>query len=195
MAKQQVRKPKAEIATIDCTLITIEVAGDVYPLGFDTANQIKVEPQIETQDAVNLIVKGTLRAQKRGKTIITGHKLTLTNNLFIPELVLVIQGGTIIYDTVETDKIIGYNPPVAGSSESGETFTLCAYTTEYDTAGLLVKCEKISYPNCQGEPLAFGSEDGTFRVADYVITSAPKQGEHPYQITYPDSLPEFVDTP
>ena len=189
---EQARKPKAEIATIDCALITIEVQGDEFPLGFDTANQIQVEPRIETQDAVTLIVKGILRAQKRGKTIITGHKITLTNNLFIPELVLIIQGGEIVYDAVNTDKIVGYNPPVAGSTEFGDTFTLNAYTAEYDSAGMIVKCEKISYPNCQGEPMAFGSEDGVFRVTDYVITSAPKQGEHPYQITYPGSLPEFV---
>ena len=189
---EKARKPKAEIATIDCALITIEVKGDEFPLGFDTVNKIQVEPQIETQDAIPLIVKGILRAQKRGKTIITGHKLTLTNNLFIPELVMIIQGGEIVYDTVNTDKIVGYNPPVAGSTEFGETFTLNAYTAEYDTAGLVVKCEKIRYPNCQGEPIAFGSEDGVFRVTDYVITSAPKQGEHPYQLTYPDSLPTFV---
>ena len=49
---EKARKPKAEIATIDCALITIEVQGDEFPLGFDTVNQIQVEPQIETQDAV-----------------------------------------------------------------------------------------------------------------------------------------------
>ena len=44
MAKQ-VKKPKAEIATIDCSLVTIETATGEF--GFDTANQIGVEPQIE----------------------------------------------------------------------------------------------------------------------------------------------------
>ena len=193
---QQVRKPKAEIATIDCSLITVQTeSGELAltPMAMDTQNQISVEPQIEEIEPVKLIVKGILRAQKRGMSVITGHQITLNDNLFNPELVLILQGGEIIYDSTDPEKIIGYNPPAAGSTEKGTVFTLCAYTANNDVAGLTPKYEKISYPNCQGVPLAFGSEDGVFRAAEYTINSAPKQGEFPYQIEYVDALPEFVD--
>lgn len=189
---KQVKKAKAEIATIDCNLITIELK-DGREFGFDTSNKIGVEPQIETTDAVKLIVKGILRAQKPEESTITGHKLTLTDNVFNPELVLVIQGGEIVYDPENPDEIVGYNPPVAGSRDKGEVFKLNAYTAQYDASGQIVKYEKISYPNCQGVPVAFGNEDGAFRAPEYTINSAPKTGEAPYNLTYVKSLPILVD--
>lgn len=184
-----VKKSKNEIATIDCSLVTIQVNENEF--GFDTANQIQVEPQTEDEDAVKLVVKGILRAQKPGQKTITGNEITLTDNVFNPELVLALQGGTIKYDTSDTSKIVSYTPPVAGSSEKGEKFTLNAYSAQYNAAGSIVRYEKISYPNCQGEPVAFGAEDGAFRAPEYKIISAPNTGEAPYTITYVDTLPEL----
>ena len=60
-------------------------------------------------------------------------------------------------------------------------------------AGVIVNYEKISYPNCQGQPVAFGSEDGAFRAPEYIIDSAPDIGEAPYEISYVDELPTLVD--
>lgn len=189
---KQVKKSKAEIATIDCSLITIELQ-DGREFGFDTANKIAVEPQIEEEDAIKLVVKGILRAQKPKVSTITGHELTLTDNVFNPELVLALQGGEIVYDPENPDEIVGYNPPVAGSGDKGEVFKTNAYTAQYDASGQIVKYEKISYPNCQGVPVAFGSEDGAFRAPEYTINSAPKIGQPPYSITYVKSLPVLVD--
>ena len=182
-----VKKSKAEIATIDCCLVTIETTDGEF--GFDTANQIAVEPQIETQEAVKLVVKGILRAQKPEESTITGNQITLTDNVFNPELVLALQGGTIKYDAEEPTKIIGYTPPVAGSKEKGKVFKLNAYSAQYDASGQIVQYEKITYPNCKGTPVAFSSEDGAFRAPEYVINSAPKTGEAPYDISYVAELP------
>lgn len=185
------KKSKAEIATIDCCLVTIETAEGEF--GFDTANKIEVEPQIEETDAVKLIVKGILRAQKLKESTLTGHEITLTDNVFNPELVLVLQGGTIRYDSSDPKKIVGYTPPIAGSGEKGEVFKLNAYSAQYDAAGQIVQYEKITYPNCQGVPVAFGSEDGAFRAPEYTINSAPKNGEAPYDISYVEALPILVE--
>ena len=182
-----VKKSKAEIATIDCCLVTIETTDGEF--GFDTANKIEVEPQIEEEDAIKLVVKGILRAQKPKTSTITGNEITLTDNVFNPELVLVLQGGEIKYDTVNTSKIIGYTPPVAGSADKGEVFKLNAYSAQYDASGQIIQYEKITYPNCQGTPVAFGSEDGAFRAPEYKINSAPKTGEAPYVISYVAELP------
>ena len=190
MAKQ-VKKSKAEVATIDCSLITIETSSGEF--GFYTANKIEVDPQIEEEDAVKLVVKGVLRAQKSKTSTITGHELTLTDNVFNPELVLILQGGEIVYDPENAEEIVGYNPPVAGSSDKGEVFKLNAYTAQYNASGQIVKYEKISYPNCQGIPVAFGSEDGAFRAPEYTINSAPNTGESPYNITYVKALPALVN--
>lgn len=186
-----VKKSKAEIATIDCCLVTIETSDGEF--GFDTSNKIEVEPQIEEEDAVKLVVKGILRAQKPKTSTVTGNEITLSDNVFNPELVLILQGGEILYDNEDTKKIIGYNPPAAGSSDKGEKFKLNAYSAQYDASGSIVQYEKITYPNCQGQPVAFGSEDGAFRAPEYTITSAPKTGERPYEIRYVDALPTLTE--
>lgn len=191
-----------EIPTIDVALVEIETAAGTH-FALDTASKIGVEPQVETQEAVKLIVKGVLKAQKPSVATITGNQITLTDNLFIPELVKILQGGTIRYwtsadkttqGTEETEfGISGYTPPVAGSSEKGEVFTLHAYSAQYDTSGQIVQYEKITYPNCQGVPVAFASEDGAFRAPEYTINSAPSKNQAPYEINYVDALPEFAD--
>lgn len=185
-----VKKSKAEIATIDCCLVTIETEDGEF--GFDTSNKVAVEPQIEEEEAVKLVIKGILRAQKPATKTLTGNEITLTDNVFNPELVLVLQGGAIKYDTEDTKKIIGYTPPVAGSTDKGKVFKLNCYSAQYDAAGIIVQYEKITYPNCQGSPVAFGSEDGVFRAPEYVINSAPKTGEAPYDISYVKELPVLV---
>lgn len=186
-----VKKSKAEIATIDCCLVTIETEAGEF--GFDTANKVAVEPQIEEQEAVKLIVKGILRAQKPPVKTITGNQIALTDNVFNPELVLVLQGGTIKYDTTDQTKIVGYTPPVAGSADKGKPFKLNCYSAQYNAAGQIVQYEKIQYPNCIGSPVAFGSEDGVFRAPEYIVDSAPNTGEAPYDISYVAALPVLVN--
>lgn len=187
-----VKKVKNEVATIDCALVTIET--DDGEFGLDTASKVEVEPQTETSDAVKLVIKGKLKAQKPAQVTVTGNKITLTDNLFIPELVLVLQGGTIVYDTpANPNKIKSYTPPVVGSSDKGEIFKLNCYSAQYNAAGKIVQYEKITYPNCTGEPVAFNSEDDVFRSPEYVINSAPNDGEAPYKMEYMDSLPELAE--
>lgn len=191
-----------EIPTIDVVLVTIKVPDSADEIALDTASQIGVNPQSETEDAVKLIVKGRLIAQKPPVTTITGNTITLTDNVFIPELVKILQGGTIKYWTTdahekEGDEDLGfgvasYTPPTPGSGEKGKVFTLNAYSVIYDAAGIIIGYEKIEYPNCQGVPVAFNSEDGVFRASEYTINSAPAADQPPYKISYPDSLPEIT---
>ena len=180
-------KKATEIPTIDVNLVTIQEEGenkDEYIL--DTASQIQVEPQIEETEGVKLVVKGVLKAQKLGTSTLTGNQITLTDNVFTPELVKILQGGTV---TESGGAVTGYTPPVAGSNEKGKIFTLKAYSAQYNAAGQIVRYECIAYPNCQGVPVAFNSEDGAFRAPEYTINSAPDVGEAPYTITYVNSLP------
>ena len=193
-------KKGSEIPTIDVALVTID--DGTNELILDTASQIQVTVQADTQDAVKLVVKGRLIAQKPTVTTITGNTIVLTDNVFNPEQVKILQGGTIKYwasdahtEEGDTDSGFGvssYTPPVAGSSEKGKVFTLNAYSAIYDAAGLLTGYEKIAYPNCQGTPIGLNSQDGAFRAPEYTINSAPKTGEAPYKISYinPDDLPK-----
>ena len=193
MSKTQ--KKAVGIPTIDVSLVVVRtgvVNGDdtnATEIAVDTANKVGVEPQTETTDAIKLVKLGRLIAQKPATTTITGHQITLTDNVFIPELVKILQGGTV----EGTGDTLTYTPPVAGSTDKGQVFELDCYSAQYDASGQIVRYEKITYPNCQGTPVAMSSEDDVFRVPEYTINSAPKEGEAPYKISYVKTLPQFTD--
>lgn len=193
MSKTQ--KKAVGIPTIDVSLVVVRtgvVDGDdtnATEIAVDTANKVGVEPQTETTDAIKLVKLGRLIAQKPATTTITGHQITLTDNVFIPELVKILQGGTV----EGTGDTLTYTPPVAGSTDKGQVFELDCYSAQYDASGQIVRYEKITYPNCQGTPVAMSSEDDVFRVPEYKINSAPKEGEAPYKISYVKTLPQFTD--
>lgn len=189
------KKRAVGVATIDVELVVVRTKagnGDTTEIAVDTANKVEVEPQTEDTDAVKLVKKNKVIAQKLGTSIVTGNKITLTDNVFIPELVKIFQGGTITPNSSDS-KYPTYTPPVAGSTDKGEVFEMDIYSAVYDAAGLIDKYEKITYPNCQGLPISMSTEDGTFRVPEYTINSAPKTGEAPYKISYEDALPDFTD--
>lgn len=187
-----------EVPTIDVALVTVEVK-EGAEIALNTASKIALSPKTETVDAVKLVIKGRLIAQKPETITLTGNGIVLTDNVFNPELVKILQGGVVKYWTDaqqstegDTDAGFGvssYTPPVAGSDEKGTPCTVNAYSAIYDAAGLITGYEKISYPNCQGTPIALNSEDGVFRAPEYTINSAPKTGEAPYKITYVKTLP------
>lgn len=189
------KKKAVGIPTIDVSLVVVRtgvVGGDdtnATEIAVDTANKVGVEPQTETTDAIKLVKSGRLIAQKPATTTITGHQITLTDNVFIPELVKILQGGTVD----GTGDTLTYTPPVAGSTDKGQVFELDCYSAQYDASGQIVRYEKITYPNCQGTPVAMSSEDDVFRVPEYTINSAPKEGEAPYKISYVKTLPQFTD--
>lgn len=187
-----IRKRATEIPTIDCNIVSIQPQGEETEYILDTATAISVSPEIEETEATKLVIKGILRAQKPSVSTMTGNTITLTDNVFTPELVEILQGGTITKDT--DGHITAYEPPAAGSNDKGKVFTLRAYSAQYDASGQIVCYERISYPNCQGTPISISSEDDVFRVSEYTINSAPKKGESPYVIEYLESLPEEGNT-
>lgn len=185
-------KKGTEIPTIDVVLVSIQTYdSNSDEIILDTANKIAVTVATETQDKVPLIVKGRLIAQKPAVTTVTGNTIVLTDNVFNPEVVQILQGGTIKRN--EPDQaVVGYTPPVVGSKEEGKLFKLKAYSAIYNAAGVVTGYECITYPNCKGVPVALNSEDGVFRASDYTINSAPSNGEPPYDIDIVTTLPSVT---
>lgn len=185
-----VTKSRNEIPTIDVALVTVKT--DKGEFAFETANEIEVEPQLNETDAVTLMIKGKLKAQKPKTSTLTSNEITLTDNVFNPELVVVLQGGKIDYDA-STGAFLKYTAPIQGTNDTGQNFELNAYSAQYNAAGQIVAYEKITYPNCKGQPVAFGSTDDEFRAPEYTITSAPSEGQAPYVIEMIPSLPTLTD--
>ena len=177
-------------APADGDTITVIYAPDME-LGLTTGTQASVETELETTDGIKLIVKGKLIAQKRESNTITGTTITLTDNVFNPQLVQILQGGTLEYNVDHSFK--KYTPPVAGADYEPISFTTNLYTAHYDASGLVQGYEKVTYPNCTGQPIAFSAEDDTFSAPQYTIKSAPSTGGAPYVIEYVTTLPTLAD--
>lgn len=178
-----------EIATIDVALVTVSDDDGANELALDTSSKVQVTTNMETKDAIKLVIKGTLRAQKPQENTITGHTIVLTDNVFNPELAKFVQGGEITYKSGSTGPITKYTPPVVGSKVTIKPFKLNIYSAIYNAAGEITGYEKTTYPGCKGVPVAFNSEDDVFRVAEYTINSFPNTGEAPYVMEYVDDLP------
>lgn len=185
------KKTTQGMATIDVDLVVVRVGGSSNGTEYavDTANRIGVEAQTDVQEAIKLVKNGKLLAQKPERTTVTGHKLTLRDNVFIPAIVKIFQGGKIS----GTGTSMTYEPPVAGSGEEGEIFEVDVYSAVYDEAGKITMYEKVTYPNCKGTPITVGSEDNVFRLPEYVINSAPSKGQAPYSMAWVAGLPSFAE--
>lgn len=187
------KKKAVGIPTIDVALVVVRTGDDSTGLeiAVDTSNQIQVEPQTNNSEAIQLIKLGKLLAQKLSKTTITGHQITLTDNVLTPLLLKIFQGGSVTGEGTS----LTYTPPAAGSGEQGEIFELDCYSAVYDASGQIVKYECITYPNCQGTPVTINTQDDVFRLPEYVINSAPNTGQAPYTIKYVQELPDFSEAP
>ena len=186
-------KSGTEMATIDCCMIVVTTEEESpRSVAITSGTKLGVEPQIETADAVKLIIKGVLKAQKPEKKTITGHILTLTDNLTILELIEVLQGGTLVKD--ELGNITGYTPPNTGEKFEPVKFTLDAYSAVMRGANI-VQYEKASYHGCVGDPVGLNSEDDVFRANEYTINSLPSDGQPPYTLSFVDTLPVVSSGP
>lgn len=187
MAVSEIKRG-TEMAMIDCCMIVVTPEGEEKGLAVTSNTKLGVEPLVEVTEAVKLIIKGVLKAQKPEVKTITGHTLTLTDNMTILEFIEVMQGGTLTRN--EAGEITGYTPPVVGEAYKPKKFVLEAYSSQIDQGGNVIKYEKVRYPGCTGQPVGINSEDGVFRLHEYVINSAPGKGEAPYELSYVDELPD-----
>lgn len=176
--------------TIDVELVVVRIPGAEYAI--NTSNKVAVEPQTETVDPIRLLKGTRLLAQKKGRTVITGNQITITDNVMTFELIKILQGGEI---TTNDDGGLVYIPPLSGDPFGGTIFELDCYSAVYDEAGEIVEYEKTTFPNCTGDPVAITSEDDNFRLPEYVINSAPRRGQPHTKYDYVKSLPVFDFTP
>lgn len=105
------------------------------------------------------------------------------------------SGSTSISVTgaADTSRVKSYTPPTVGENYQSEPFVLECYSAIYSAAALIIGYERISYPNCQGVPVSFASEDDVFRVSEYTINSTPDSDEAPYVIDYVPYLPALAE--
>lgn len=177
-------------ATIDAAMIVIktkEITPKIY--GFTSGQKVGVSANIETSDAIKLMIKGTLKAQKPEKKTMTGNTITITDLVTVYEMLPLLNGGELVKTE---DEITGYKPPIVGEEVTLTKFDTSIYTAIMD-GSTITGYECVTYPSCTGSPIGLGSEDDVFRTNEYEIISAPGQGERAYTMDIVDALPVITE--
>lgn len=183
-------KKVEQLAFVDVLAVEIikhNVAQDT--LRFKTSSAVDAELNIVEGEANQLIVNNVLIAQKKAVDTITGATIKMKDNVFSPQVITVLQGGSF---TVDGDgNFTGYEAPKAGEEYVPEVFDFAMYTAQRDQSGAIKQYAKILFPNCTGKPVAIGFEENVFFAPEYEMISTPKNGQSPYSITTMASLPSF----
>ena len=168
---------KVEIVTEDETPVTYT---------FDTAEEANYSPDI-SEGAENIKrIKNRIVAVNKTEDLQYGSTINLKDACFQPEVLAVIDGGTV---TKQTEKITGYTAPLSGAPVVRKAFTLNIYTSEKGTDGSNANYYKFSFPSCKGQPAKFSFKDGEYMTPEYTIVSRPAKGVAPYTLTIMETLP------
>lgn len=184
-------KMRNGIPIINIALAEIEVEGETAEkFAFDTAEECTIEPYLSEGEEKILRIKNRISSLYRLEDLVAGYDVTLSSNHLIPELLAVIDGGDLVYDETDPDKVTGYRGPIAGKPVVRKKFKLNLYTEERDSDGDIVKYVKFSFPHCKGTPAGFTLQEEEFFIPELVAKSRPARGERPVEIDYLDELPE-----
>jgi hypothetical protein len=167
------------IANIALAEIINEDTGESYY--FDTAEKADVKPDLSKGKEDVLRVKNRIIAMNRTEDICIGYNIKLTDNIFPPELMCLVDGGIMTSS--------GYEGPEIGVAVNKMPFTLNLYSEEKDYDSSTIQYVQFSFRHNKGTPVEFKFEDGKFYVPEFESTSRPKKGEKPIYISYVSSLP------
>lgn len=178
------------IANIKRADITTEEETPVS-YSFDTASMAEVEPELSEGEEEILRVKNTILATNKTEDIVIGYGITMTDNVFTPELFALIDGGTVEYQTPgdDTTPFAKYDAPVAGQAVSRTKFTIDIYSEVKDQSGETTGYLKFTFKHCKGKPVKYSINDGQFQVPEMAFQSRPANGESPASYEYLETLP------
>ena len=187
MAYESVKEfPLANIVRVE--IETEEDTPKQYRLT-DVASEATVTAFVSEGTENELRVKNTIKAQNKTEDIVKGYDITLISATMIPEILALVDGGTLTYDSEDPTKVIQYDAPVVGSSVNRTPFTVKIYTAEKDVNGDDKSYVCFSYKHCTGSPVNYSLQDGEFFAPELTFSSRPKMGESPVSIEFLDELP------
>lgn len=179
-----------QFALCDVVMTQIKVTGGTTH-SFATADEISCEPVIEEGEAVNLTIKNQLIASKQTPDMVLGHDITCKDNVFTPEMLADIQGGTV---TKATEKFSKYVAPNVGAMPSTKSFEFIVYVEIVGDEGPTGEYLKYAFPNCKGSFISPNFKDGEYFAAEYTIKSRPALNTPIYEVDLVSELPTGVET-
>lgn len=175
-----------ETALIGVALVVL-TDEDNRKYSFTTATEVTFQTRIKEGEKIPLVIKNVLKAQKNYKDVILGIDIKFKDNMFLPEVVELLQGG--VAQMKAEGQFERYAPPAAGVEYESKRFTVDVYSEHIDTSSQILGYAKFSFPNGQGKPIEMASKDGEFFAPEYTVITAPLKGQPPYTIEYVDTLP------
>lgn len=174
-------------------IVRVEIATiEAIPRKFrwETSSKASIKPFVSEGSEEILRVKNSILATNRYEDIVVGYDLEFEDNAFVPEVFALIDGGTLIYNELDPNKLERYDAPVVGLPVNRKLFNLSIYTEEKDIDGMAKSYAKLQLNNCKGKPAEFELEDGKFMVPKFSVASRPKAGESPTSLDFLDVLPD-----
>lgn len=155
---------------------------------FKTSDEVSTEEVVSEGEEQTLKIKGIVYANIAAENTTLGYDLTFKDNVFCPELLEIMQGGTITYSEDGTT-FKSYEAPTIGSSAPKKKFDTIVYSAEVGTDGPTGKYAKITFPSGKGTSVPLSFKDGEYYSNEYSVKSRPATGESPYKIDVVDVLP------
>ncbi len=157
---------------------------------FTTASEAGITPFVSEGEEQIHRVKNQILGMNNTEDIVLGYDIQLVNNTFSPELLGIIDGGTVTYDSVDTDKFESYEAPAAGEVVEREKVTINIYTEEKDCDGATTSYIKFTFKHAKGTPVEYSIRDGEFYVPELTLKARAKRGEKPVVVEALDALPD-----
>lgn len=171
------------LCDVVCTQIAVK-GGTTY--NFSTADEISCEPVLEEGESKQLKIKSRVIAQKQTPDMVLGHDIKCKDNVFTPELLADIQGGTV---AKQTEKFKKYTAPNVGATPSTKVFDFIAYVEIVGDDGATGEYLKYTFPNCKGSFISPNFKDGEYYSSEYTIKSRPALGTQLYDVELVSELP------
>lgn len=175
-----------------CEIVTRDA--DPVTYRFKTADEVETEEVISEGEEQTLKIKGVVYANKPAEDITLGYDLTLKDNVFCPEVLEIMQGGTLVYDSTDPTKFKSYSAPPVGVTTSKKKFDTNFYSEIVTNDGPTGDYAKITFPNGKGGSVPIVLKDGEYYSNEYIIKSRPAKGESPYTIEIVDVLPAEAES-
>ncbi len=180
-------KGKPLVNIVMAEIVTEETTPRTYR--FKTASTASVEPFLSEGNEEILRVKNEILATNRTEDIVVGYNTTLSQSTLIPEVMAIVDGGELVMDATEPEKVVGYLAPAAGAVVERVPFTLNLYSEEKDIDGSTVEYIQLQFKHNTGTPMSWNLQDGEFFVPELVMRSRPKAGENPMSVDFMEELP------
>lgn len=174
-----------------CDVSFAEIVKGDRNIFFSTASEVSGEVVIEEGENVSLKIKKRLTAQKQDPDTALGYDLSITNNMFTPELIELIQGGVLVKD--EAGNFKSYRAPKVGAVRQTEKFKINFYIEVVGEDGATGEYIKYCFDGCRGTFINPSFKDGEYYSESYTIKSRPAIGKDLYNIELVEEAPEGAE--